>query len=138
MRIEQLALLLYRTCLHRAQLPTAISLGKDADDLVLTSEFPSVIKPGCGIPRGQYRGLAEHAHTELLALDVFNLQIAGRDVGDELRLIVAFERIREEEIVGHDSVQCRRICADHCFDPIVVELTHVPFDFESRVRRRWG
>src|SRR2546423_13030235 len=129
---EQSALLLHRTGLDRTQLPTTIPLGKDANDLILTDEFSSVIKPGSGIPRRQYSGLAEHAHTKLLALDVFDLQITRRDVGDELRLIVTFERIREEEIIRHDSIQRRHVCADHRFHPIVVELTHMPFDFESR------
>jgi len=133
MLLEQSALLLHRTCLHSAQLPTTISLGKDANDLVLTSELASVIEPGRGIPRGQNGGLAEHAHTKLLALDVFDLQIARRDVVDELSLIVTFKRIREEEIIGHDSIQGRRIRADHRFYPIVVELTHMPFDFEGRM-----
>ena len=61
------------------------------------------------------------------------LEVPGGHVGDELRLVVTLQGIREEEIVGHDAVECLDVTAHYRFDPFVIQLADELLDFDCRM-----
>jgi hypothetical protein len=127
----RLGLHLHRASLKRAHLPTAVTFGKDDEDFVLTGQLAAVIHPGGRIAGGEHRGIAKHSNVSLLARDVLDLQIAGSNVADELRFVVAFKRIGKVKVLGHYAIKRGRIGAHHCFDPFVVHLTKMQFDLDD-------
>jgi hypothetical protein len=64
---------------------------------------------------------------------VLNLQVAADAISDELRFVIAFERITKYKVLGHDAVQSWAIAISHGLYPLFIHVAQVPFDFE-RIR----
>jgi len=83
------------------------------------------------VARSQYSRGTKHTDAHLLAVNVLDPQVAADAIADELRLVIAFQRITEDEIVSHDSVQSVAIAVCHRGDPLFIHVPQVLFNLES-------
>src|SRR6266852_1888683 len=92
----------------------------------------TAVKPSSRITRGQHCRIAKYANVNLLANDVFDLEVSGGYIVNELRFVVAFKGIGKEKILSHDAIQRLTITPDHRLHPLVIELPNVLLSFEGR------
>ncbi len=95
----------------------------------MASQLAAVIKPRRRIARRQNSGVPKDSNVHLLAANVLNFEIARSHIRDELRFVIAFERIRKKEIIRHNAIQSVGIATHHGLDPIVVQLANMLLDF---------
>src|SRR5262249_17329309 len=81
----------------------------------------------------------KQSHPHLFATDVIDSDISGRYVGNELRFVVTFERISENEIVSHNPIEGGAVPSNYCLDPLIIEVPNVLLRFERAMlmSRSW-
>src|SRR5437660_3430718 len=94
-----------------------------------------MIKPGRRIACRQNGSLPEYSNVRLFAADMLDLEVARGDVGDELGLVVTFQRICEDEIIGHDATEYFAVGAHQGFHPIIIQLAHMLLNFDGLLGR---
>lgn len=91
------------------ELPLPLTPGIDLKCSVVARDGSPVIVPTGGVVASQHGGVAVDSHVNVLAVEDINRQLASFDIRDELRFIITVERISEDEIIGHDTIERLRV-----------------------------